>query len=335
MKRILLYILGAILLLIILGAIFGLTYVSYALPDVGPPEDISIEVSPDELERGEYLANHVALCTDCHAERDFSYFAGPIIEGTKGAGGEVFDQKMDFPGKFVSPNITPHETGIGQWTDGEVLQAVTEGVNKEGKALFPIMPYPHYGSADIRDIYAIIAYIRTLDPVDKVHEESTADFPMNFIINTIPQDADFSERPDPSDKVAYGEYVFKMASCTECHTQMEAGEPLEGMFLAGGFEIPMPTGGIVRSANITPHKETGIGKWSKEKFIGRFKQYTDSNYVNPKVKSGTFNTFMPWLQYSEMKEEDLSAIYAYLMTVEPVENEVEKFTPPSEIEKEK
>lgn len=324
MKRVILYVLGAVLVLIILG----LSYVSFALPNVGPPEDVSIEVSPEELERGEYLANYVALCTDCHSERDFSYFAGPIKENTFGSGGEVFNQEMGFPGTYVSTNITPY--GIGDWTDGELLRAVTEGVSKDGSALFPIMPYPHFGNMDKRDIYAILAYIRTLEPKEKDHPLSQSDFPMNFIINTIPKEANFIERPDPSDKVAYGAYMFKFAGCTECHTKMEKGEPLEGMYLAGGFEFPMPTGGVVRSANITPDSSTGIGKWPEEQFIDRFKQYADTAYVNPKVKEGTFNTFMPWLQYAQMKEEDLSAIYAYLQTVEPVEHAVEKFTPPSE-----
>jgi hypothetical protein len=61
-------------------------------------------------------------------------------------------------------------------------------------------------------------------------------------------------------------------------------------------------------------------------FVGRFKQYSDSGYVNRKVGPGEFNSIMPWTMYSGMKEEDIRAIYAYLKTIEPIKNEVIKFT---------
>ena len=327
MKKIIVYVLGGLVLIVLLGV----SYLSFALPNTGPPEDIKLEVSPEMLERGEYLANHVALCTDCHSERDFSYFAGPIKKETFGQGGEVFNEEMGFPGTYISPNITSHENGIGDWTDGEVFRAITEGVTKEGDALFPIMPYPHYGKMDKNDLLAILAYIRTLAPKEEIQAESSSNFPVNFLINTMPIDADFSERPSLSDTVAYGAYMFKFGGCVECHTPMEKGVMIDSLYLAGGMAIPMPTGGIVRSANITPDVETGIGSWDQEQFVQRFKQYVDSGYVNPKVKEGTFNTFMPWLQYAHMKEYDLAAIYQYLRTVEPVHHEVEKYTPPTKL----
>ena len=89
----------------------------------------------------------------------------------------------------------------------------------------------------------------------------------------------------------------------------------------------MPGGGVVRSANITPDAETGIAKWTEEMFVNRFKSYTDSTYKPADIKPGEFNTVMPWTMYGNMKTEDLKAIYAYLRTVKPVKNEVEKFSP--------
>jgi hypothetical protein len=97
------------------------------------------------------------------------------------------------------------------------------------------------------------------------------------------------------------------------------------MTYAGGFEFPL-AGGIVRSANITPDKETGIGDWSEAAFINRFKMYADSSYIPAKVSPTDFNTIMPWMMYATMTHEDLAAIYAYLETTTPVKNEVEKFT---------
>jgi len=82
----------------------------------------------------------------------------------------------------------------------------------------------------------------------------------------------------------------------------------------------------VRSANITPDMETGIGKWNKYQFVSKFKQYDNPDAHNIPVKPNDFNTVMPWMMYSGMTEEDLSAIYAYLRTVKPVSNKVVKFS---------
>ena len=124
-------------LIICLGIL--LTYVKTALPNVGEPEVISIEHTPARLERGTYLANHVYVCVDCHSKRDWTKFSGPLVEGTIGMGGETFDQRYGFPGKFYSRNISP--AGIGTWTDGELLRAISTGVSKSGRALFPVMPH--------------------------------------------------------------------------------------------------------------------------------------------------------------------------------------------------
>lgn len=312
--------------LIAIVAIVGLlSYVSFALPDVGDPENLTIEITPERVERGKYLAHSVNACMDCHSKRDWTKEAGPIMEGTLGQGGEEFSQKFGFPGKFYSKNITPY--ALKDWTDGEIFRAITSGVNKDGKALFPVMPHPKYGKSDREDIYSIIAYIRTLKPIENVVPESVPDFPMNFIINTIPQKPQFVKIPDQSNTVAYGAYILNAASCFTCHTKEDKGTPLPGMDLAGGFEFIMPSGGVVRSANITPDSETGIANWTEEMFVNRFKSYTDSTYKPADIKPGEFNTVMPWTVYGNMKTEDLKAIYAYLRTVKPVKNKVEKFSP--------
>ncbi|MGB0166777.1 MAG: cytochrome C, partial [Luteibaculum sp.] len=79
---------------------------------------IHVKLTDEAVARGEYLANHVMLCMDCHAQRDWTVFAGPPKPGTLGAGGERFDEMMGFPGKFISPNITP--TKLEDWSDGEI-----------------------------------------------------------------------------------------------------------------------------------------------------------------------------------------------------------------------
>ncbi|MBK9018059.1 MAG: c-type cytochrome [Saprospiraceae bacterium] len=316
--KIALFLLGFLLI----GIASLLAYVKFALPNVGQPTDLTVEATPERIARGEYLANHVAVCMQCHSQRDWSVFAAPSKPGTEGVGGEVHDQRLGFPGRYVSKNITP--AGLSGWTDGEILRAITCGVDKQGNALFPIMPYPNYGQLDEQDIHGIIAYIRTLAPKEFVAEKSTSDFPMNFIINTIPAKPKFSPRPDASDKVAYGKYLVTAAICIECHTKSENGA-YTGKPFAGGMEFPLEDGSVVRSSNITPHA-TGIGNWSSAQFVQRFKMYTDSSYTAPKVQTGDFQTVMPWDSYSGMTESDLLAIYEYLKTLEPVEGTVERFT---------
>jgi len=324
MKK-LITILKYLVLLIIFGIIAFISYINWALPNVGDPENITVELTKESIERGKYLANSVCVCMDCHSVRDWNKFSGPLVEATLGKGGEAFNQKLGFPGDFYAKNISPF--ALKSWTDGELLRAISSGVGKNGKSLFPVMPYPNYGKMDRNDLYSIIAYLRSLDPVESLISESKATFPMSLIINTIPKKAQFSKIPDLNDTVAYGAYLFLAASCNDCHTKTKKGKPIKGMELAGGFEFPLITGGIVRSANITPDKETGIGNWTEDIFINRFKLYGDSAYIPNDIDKGNFNSTMPWMMYSGMKKEDLKAMFAYLKTIKPVKNDVIKFNP--------
>ena len=317
--RYLIYIAGILIgtILIIIG------YISFYLPKAEAAPDIKVDINELQVERGKYLANHVMLCMDCHAVRDFSLFAGPPTPGTLGGGGDVFDQNMGFPGRFVSRNLTPF--ALSDWTDGEIFRAITTGVSRDGSALFPVMPYPHYSKLAEEDIYAVIAYLRTLDPIENELESSTADFPVSILINTMPVEPEFQPRPSLDNPVDYGRYMITAAACTDCHTRMENGA-FVGEPYAGGNEYRLPDGSIVRSANLTPH-ETGIKNMSKEQFVRRFKMYADSAYVPNKVAPGEFQTLMPWQMYAGMNTEDLEAIYDYLRNLEPVKNKVQVFTP--------
>lgn len=314
------YIAGVVALIII----GFLSYVKFALPAVGSAPELKIEITSEKIDRGNYLANHVMLCMDCHSTRDWKLFSGPMISGTEGKGGEIFDQKLGFPGKYITPNITPFH--LQNWTDGEILRAVTAGVSKDGRALFPVMPYHHYGQLDQSDIEAVIAYIRNLKSIENETGISSSDFPMNFIINTIPKKPTFSKIPAQSDKINYGKYMITAAGCMDCHTKQEKGE-FVGELYAGGFEFKLQDGSVVRSTNLTPDKATGLGNWTSEQFINRFKVYADSSYVDPNITHGEFQTIMPWTMYSGMDKADLEAIFTYLQSLAPIKNQVEKFTP--------
>jgi hypothetical protein len=317
-------IIGWLLLVVVVAIAALLTYVKTALPNVGEAEDLKIDYTPERIERGRYLANTVTVCMDCHSTRDWTKFSGPLTEGTLGKGGDRFDQSVGLPGVYYAKNITPE--GISRYSDGELYRVITTGVNKEGQAIFPLMPYPYYGRMDKEDIYSIISYIRTLKPIVNEVPPSSNDFPMNFIVNTIPQTADPHIKPDTADILAYGAYMTNAAGCRECHTQVEKGQIIPSLAFSGGREFQFPDGSVVRSSNITQDEKTGIGKWTKEQFIERFKMYVDSSYTAPDVKPGEFNSIMPWTMYGQMTEQDLAAIYTYLKTIAPIENSVNKFT---------
>jgi len=155
--RYLLYGLGFILFIVI--AFVG--WILLTKPNVGAAKDITIQPSKEKVDRGRYLANHVMLCMDCHSKRDFSLFSGPPTPGTEGSGGEVFDETMGFPGRFISANITP--AGIGDWTDGELFRLITTGVKRDGSPIFPVMPYQNFGKLDPEDIESVIAYLRSYE----------------------------------------------------------------------------------------------------------------------------------------------------------------------------
>jgi mono/diheme cytochrome c family protein len=308
-----------IILLFVIG--FGV-YLRTALPNTGPASDIKIEVTPERVERGRYLAHHVSLCVDCHSTRDWTKYSAPMTHDNIGGGGEVFDERLGFPGKFYAPNITPYK--LANWTDGEILRAVTTGVSKDGHALFPIMGYHRFGKMDEEDVKSIIAYIRTLSPIQTSVPKSEPKFVFSFILNTIPKKAEFSKRPSPTDHVAYGKYIINAAGCVECHSKREKGEVVPGTEFGGGMEFILPTG-TIKSPNITMDRETGIGSWTKDVFLKRFKAYADSSYVPRSLAPNEINTPMPWTMLAKMKEEDLSAIYDFLITVKPLKNKVERY----------
>lgn len=315
----------AFILIVVIVVGGAITYVKVVLPSVGSAPDLTINITPERIERGKYLANHVAVCIDCHSERNWNKFAAPPMAGTFGGGGEVFTEEFGFPGTYYAKNITPF--GIGQWTDGELFRAITTGVTQTGDAMFPVMPYPHYGLMNEEDLFSIIAYIRTLEPIKKEIPQSESNFPVNFIINIIPQPAQFSDIPDKGNLVEYGKYITNMAGCIDCHTKQVRGKLVEGMHFAGGFEFKIPQGTVV-SSNITMDRETGIGSWNADMFVARFKQYADSGYVSPPVGPKSFQTVMPWTMYGGMHEEDLRAIYAYISSLQPISNDVgDKFIP--------
>ncbi|HAY34567.1 MAG TPA: cytochrome c [Ignavibacteria bacterium] len=322
MKK-LLKILGILAGLLVVFLISAYFYINSKYPDVGPAPDMKIISTPEMIERGKYLSVGFASCIDCHSQRDYSKFSGPVIPGTEGMGGENFGEGA---GTVLAKNITSDkETGLGNWTDGEIFRAITMGVDKDGEPLGPMMPYMYFRNMDEEDIKAIIAYIRTLPPIKNEIPKHDLKFPVSLIFRTLPLKPDFKKLPDKSNIVALGQYYS--GGCMFCHSPMEKGEFIKDKEFSGGNVFPNPKGGIIRSVNITPDKETGIGNWTKEQFIQKFRSYSTPEAQNIHVKDGEFNSIMPWTFYNVCTDEDLGAVYDYLMTQKPVKNLVQRFDP--------
>lgn len=314
-----------LLLLLVVAVGTGLAYLFVVYPDVPPPANVAIEATAERLARGEYLANHVSGCIDCHSIRDFTKFAGPVKPDTLGQGGERFDRDTaNIPGVLFPPNITP--TQLSAWTDGEVLRALTNGVSRDGRPMFPIMPYPNFAKLSQEDVYSIVAYIRTLKPIENAVPAGSLDFPLNLIVRTIPSHATFSEKPSPDDKVAYGRYLVTGANCGDCHTPIDdQGTPLPGLDFAGGMEFKIPPRNYrVRTGNITPDADSGIGTWTEQQFVDRFKGFETPDDHTLSDAEQRQNTVMPWTLFARLTREDLSAMYAYLRTLKPVVHRVDK-----------
>lgn len=318
MKKLLIGV-GVVVVLVLLLVGGALGYLFLALPDAGEVPQLVVEGSPAEVERGRYLAHGVAACMGCHSTRDWTVFTAPLVPGTEGAGGEEW--REEGLGFLVASNITPSR--IGDWSDGELYLAITGGVTPDGVALFPLMPYPDYGRMDTEDIGAIIAYLRTLAPIENDLPERALGGPLPLIVRMMPSPPEPGDRPAPGSP-GYGEYLTTFAACTHCHTLSDKGKPLEGMEFAGGFEATMMDGTVVRSANITPHETTGIGMWSEQIWLTRFGAYAPGKGRQSVAAAGR-TTNMPWTFYAQMTDEDLAAIYDHLMTYPAVDHQVDKF----------
>ncbi len=310
----------AVLFLILVGVY---AYVMTAFPKYDPAPELTIEATPEMIARGKYLAETSFSCIDCHSIRDAEKFTMPLVPGTEGQGGMDMGEGAGF---IPAANITPDvETGIGGWTDGEIFRAITVGVDKDGEPLAPMMPYGLFREADSTDIIAVIAYLKTLKPIHNKVPEKDLNFPLNIIFRTVQQPTAFKQKPDESDRLATGQYLAM--PCIFCHTPQEQGVMFEDSLLAGGVPFMLPGGGFSVSANITPDKETGIGQWTKEMFIKRFKDATKPE-MHTAAPIGSYNTVMPWSFYGQMTEEDLGAIYDFIMTTRPIKHTVERYVPP-------
>jgi mono/diheme cytochrome c family protein len=263
------------------------------------------------VKRGAYLVNGPVACGNCHTPRtpDFSAF----LPGMAFAGGfKIVDPAFE----VYAANITPDkDTGIGTWTDAQIVTAIREGKTREGKIIFPPMPVPTYNRMSDADVKAIVAFLHTIKPVHHEVPESKYKIPQQAM-----PPAKGLPAPPKTDKVAYGGYIVNaLAHCFECHSGPDAhGAPDFAHRLgAGGFEITLAPGMAVHTANITPDPETGIGKWTDADIK---KALTEG--ITP--TGGHLSPPMPWPFFKNMTADDVDAVIAYIRTIPAIKNKVER-----------
>jgi mono/diheme cytochrome c family protein len=323
-KKILL-ILGIVVLVVVIVAGAGVAWLFLRKPAMAPAAAIKVATTPERIARGKYLFVSIADCGGCHSQRDFSRVGGPEVESGRGRGNVLSDLVKGLPGQVVASNITPDpETGIGAWTDGEKIRAIREGVDKDGRALFPMMPYQSFRRFSDDDVQALVAFLDSLPPVRNPLPRTKLVFPVSVMIKSAPQPAGSVAPVDHADRRKFGEYLVAVGGCSDCHTPVDdKNNPLSGKFLAGGMVFDTPFGKVV-TANITPDSDTGIGKWSEEFFQKKFYEYKEYAASGPPALEGPQSfTLMPWLSFSQKEPEELSAIYEYLRTLPAVHNSVD------------
>lgn len=284
--------------------------------------------TPERLARGKYLVEGLVQCPLCHSENDFTERPSHPVEGKKG-GGQVFpnaEVELPQPNRVVAPNISSDpEYGAGKWKDADFVRALRQGIGHDGRTLFPMMPYAYFRRLSDEDLASIVVYERSLAPVhiERPKTELTDDIKKTF--QTLPPLQHVPE-PDKSDHLAYGRYLVTVGHCDLCHTPAdEQGNPIPGMEFAGGSPLtgawgPDPNKIItVASLNLTPDP-SGISYFDEKMFINVIR--TGSVQARP------LSNIMPWAYFRNLTDEDLTAIFAYLRTLKPVQHRVDNTEPP-------
>lgn len=277
--------------------------------------------SAEQVAQGEYVSA-IAHCFLCHSEVSYTREHPALpLPGKMGSGHVFTSQEAHVPPSFrvVAPNITPDPvTGIGRWSEEQVIRAVRQGIGHDGRTLFPFMPYAFYHQMTDSDARALVCYLRTIPPVRR-----------RLPSTRIPEDVQKALRPLPAESIASrgstpverGRYLANLGECAGCHTPRDQNmQPIPELKFAGGF-IMEGSWGHVASANLTPDPSSPIYAASVRRFIRIMR--TGQNGAR------MLNPIMPYGYFRKMTDQDLADLYAYLRTLKPVQHRVDNEAPPT------
>jgi mono/diheme cytochrome c family protein len=288
-----------VLLLLLVGSISGVSSIAQA------------QTAKELVAKGQYIFAVAGGCA-CHS----------VPKETPNAGGRAFPIPF---GTVYSTNITQDkETGLGNWTDQQIYDAMVKGIRPDGSRILPVMPYEGYSGMAQEDIKALVAYLRTLKPVKKTTPPLKVWAPFARSLGTplyLKVFGRFSNPPAqaPKSGIERGRYLVEHVSlCVDCHMPRNSiGAPQRSLYLAGASKKIGPLGQAV--PNITPDKETGIGDWKREDIVEVLLTGTKPDLDNIQglmaevIEHG----------YKSMTKEDALAIADYLKSVPPIKNKIE------------
>jgi mono/diheme cytochrome c family protein len=285
--------------------------------------DEKVEPTRDRLQRGAYLVENVAACGGCHTMRDSGKIVDPERPDALLAGGNVLETSEPKMRLWV-PNITSDpDTGIGKWSDDQVMRAIRDGVDDEGNFLVPVMPFGSFQYMSDDDVRAVVAYLRAVPPFRQtrkpIHDEvpflvRVALYRFGVAMHRPVHDV---REPGPGDPVKQGEYVARIAACADCHSLGKRGpRSPDDRFLAGS-DVPFPEGGKVWAANLTPDPETGLGRYNREQVK---KAIRAGVRLDGKKMAPPMALLTP--HYTGLTDADLDAVVEWLFAQKPVKNAV-------------
>lgn len=311
MKKVLKILLGLVGTVAVILVAFGL-FINFKDRPTYPVQDPNwtVEVTPEKVVQGQKLVT--MMCSDCHSGDQTPALVGKRL------------LEVNHFGEIYSRNITNDpEVGIGKWTDGQIAYAIRTGIRPDGVLLSP--PMPQFPLMSDEDIESVIAYLRSDHPNVQANKQEPPDQNPNFLAKALMtfafQPEEWPEQPiktpHPSNQVAFGKYlVTSRYLCFECHSaSMETlvksdPEQSEG-YLAGGTEMLRFDGVTpVMVPNITLHPD-GLGSWSKDQFAEavRFGRRPNGKPME-----------LPMPKMTNVTDEEVDAIYAYLQTVPVSDN---------------
>ena len=274
-----------------------------------------LAATPEEIARGKYIFGATGGC-GCHT----------VPKGTANAGGRKYDGPF---GTVYSSNITPDiKTGIGGWTDEQIITAIRLGRRSNGERIVPVHPFTSFNGMADADLKALVAFLRTVPPVDRPNTPKKITIPMFesvFLPGWLMAFA-AKETPPPAapvSGVARGEYlVHALGHCGECHTPRSAMTMAldNSRLLAGNPKKTGPEGQA--TPNLTPDKATGLGDWTEEQIVTYL---GTGNRPDGDVAGGLMEEMIQGTLagLKDLTKADLQAIARYLTSIPAVKNKIE------------
>lgn len=281
--------------------------------------ELRVDVTPARVERGKAFVT--MLCAECHQDPATGRLTGKRLVELPPEFGEIW-----------SKNITRHpDKGIGGWTDGELSYLLRTGLRKNGQYVPPYMPkLPHISDEDLA---SIIAFLKSDDPLVAPSDVSPAgttkpSFLVKALSHTMfgpfPYPTEPKIAPPRTDRVAYGRYMAFSLDCYTCHSadfkSVDYLDPERSPGFFGGGNLVMDAKGEpIRTANLTPDDETGIGRWTEADFVRALKKgfRPDGRVLH-----------YPMTPRPELGDDEAAAIYAYLRTVPKIHNPISRTVDP-------